>query len=225
MAKQISLDIPQPMRRKPVRRRFVASAVDQAAAMLGVIEPGDEITGITNGQFSLVDIIEHILNQTGPASVIVSTWTMGIYDQQRAAAFCANGQIRDIRWLVDPSMFGRRPELAATLIRAFGAEPFRAVNTHAKFAVIRGASLQVCIRSSMNLNPNKRLENFDISADPAMCEWFDGIAAAAFDAVPQGNQSQAYDVFSDILSKHETSAPSTAAAPAFGARRNPWAPD
>ncbi len=222
--KQAEFDIPKPIRRTPKRRRFVASAVDEAAAMLGTISPGEELTGITNGQFSLIDIIEHILSQTGPADVVVSTWTMGIYDQSRSAEFTKNGAIRSIRWLVDPSMFGRRPELAGSLIKAFGVESFRAVNTHAKFATISGDTLAVCIRSSMNLNPNKRLENFDISADRAVVDFFNGIADAAFRAVSADNRSQSYTVFSDILAEYEKT-PIDADDSVFRPARNPFAPD
>lgn len=45
-------------------------------------KPGDDICGITNGQFSLIDIIDHVLTQTGPADVAIATWTMGVYDAE-----------------------------------------------------------------------------------------------------------------------------------------------
>lgn len=192
------------MRRGGRKRRLVASAVGLAGEVIGPIEPGCEIAGLTNGQFSLIDIIEHVLTATGPADLAVSTWTMGIYDQDRAAAFYRNGLVRRARWIVDPSMFSRRPELAGSLVQAFGVSSFRAVNTHAKFAVIVSDHLAVVVRSSMNMNPNRRIENFDISEDRAMAQWFMAIVDGFFEHRPAGSAvTQSEAVFADVLEKFE----------------------
>jgi len=50
-------------------------AVPEAAAALGRITPGCEIYALTKGAFSLVDVLVHCLDATGPADVVVSTWT------------------------------------------------------------------------------------------------------------------------------------------------------
>lgn len=182
-----------------VRRRAVASGAATASEVIGPIERGDEICGLTMGQFSLIDILEHVLDCVGPAEVAISTWTMGIYDEERAARFFANGLIRRIRWLVDPSIFGRRPDLAGALVQRYGAESFRAVNTRAKFATAVGGGRSVAIRSSMNLNPNRRLEHFDISESPELCAFFNGFVDRAFAEVPAGQRSQSRAWFSGLL--------------------------
>lgn len=188
------------MLRKPGRRRvFRKSAVEGAAALIGPLAPGVEICGLTNGQFSLVDMIEHVLTETGPADVTVATWTMGIYDTERGFDFVENGLIRRIRFLIDPSMFSRRPDLAAVLVKGFGADSFRPVNVHAKFATVRGDALAVAIRSSMNLNPNNRIESFDISVDDDVCRFFETAVDDIFARVDAENRSQAHAVFRDLL--------------------------
>ena len=191
------------IKRKATKRRVVVSALAAAADMIGAIEPGDDITGVTMGQFSLIDLLEHLLDQTGPADVAISTWTAGIYDQERAAAFYANGRIRSIKWLVDPSMFARRPELAGSMVEAFGVGAFRAVNTHAKFTTISNERWSLVVRSSMNLNPNKRLENFDITDSAEMLAFFDGIVGQYWrELQPSLDGSQAEAVFVDILARY-----------------------
>lgn len=194
------------VRRRPGSRRFAVSAVGKAREVIGPIQKGIEITGITNGQFSLIDILEHVLTEIGPADVLISTWTMGIYDMGAAEKFCKNGAIRSIRWLVDPSMFGRRPEIAGKLIQAFGAESFRAVNNHAKFATLVSERFSVCIRSSMNLNPNKRLENFDVTESPEVTAFFNALADDIFGRFPAGDagKTQSRTFFSDILKTFES---------------------
>lgn len=202
------LTIPPAVRRR-VTKRPLASATESAARLIGAIEPGTEITGLTNGQFGLIDIIEHVLAEIGPADVAISTWTMGIYDADRCAAFCANGQISSIRWLVDPSMFGRRPELSVPLLRAFGAGAFRPVNTHAKFCTLVNAIAAVTIRSSMNLNPNRRMETFDITESRDLAAFFNAVVDDVFGRFDGDNRSQAVAQFVSILQSVEA-APATA---------------
>lgn len=186
--------------RQPARgRQFRTSGTADAAALIGDLALGDEICGVTNGQFSLIDILEHLLTQTGPADVTVATWTMGIYDGERAWSFVENRAIRRIRFVLDPSMFSRRPELAAVLVRSFGVEAFRGVNCHAKFATVRGERLAVAVRSSMNLNPNNRLECFDLSVDDATARFFEDIVDEIWRKIPTNNESQAAAVFRSLF--------------------------
>jgi hypothetical protein len=186
-------------RRKGARRVFRETGLDAASAIIGPIAPGDDIAGITNGQFSLVDIIEHVLSQTGPADVAIATWTMGIYDAEQAYRFVSDKRIRSMRFIVDPSMFTRRPQLASVLVRAFGPDAFRAVNSHAKFATVRGESLAVTIRSSMNLNRNERLESFDVTACPDMTSFFGKLVDTIWRKVDENNRSQSRAIFGDLL--------------------------
>ncbi len=45
------------------------------AEAVGPVLPGCEIYGLTGGDFSLIDLIEHCLGFTGPARGVLSTWT------------------------------------------------------------------------------------------------------------------------------------------------------
>jgi len=147
----------------------------------------------------LVDVVEHVLRKIGAADVCISTWTMGFYDADRCDGFVRNGLIRSIRFLVDPSMFGRRPELSGRLVAGFGPQAFRAVNVHAKFAVLQSDSAAVAIRSSMNLNPNRRIESIDIACDAAMAEFYRRFVDDAFALVGEGNQSQSDSLFDRLF--------------------------
>lgn len=190
---------PVTFRRNGTRRVFRESGTDTAAQIIGPIGPGDDVCGITNGQFSLVDIVEHLLTQTGPADVTIATWTMGVYDAEQAYGFVRNKLIRSIRFVLDPSMFTRRPELAAVLVQGFGADAFRAVNSHAKFATIRGDCLAVAVRSSMNLNRNERLESFDLTACADMAGFFEKLVDQIWAKVDQDNRSQSRAIFEKLF--------------------------
>jgi hypothetical protein len=166
--------------RRVAGARIVASHLGNAAQVIGSIVPGLELCGLTNGQFSMIDIIEHVLEEVGPADLALSTWTTGIYDQNKAVAFYQNGRIRSARVLVDPLIFERRPESVGPMVSAFGVEAFRAVNTHSKFAVITNERFSVTVRGSMNLNKNTRLENFDLSESREVAGFFLAVVDAAF---------------------------------------------
>ena len=137
---------------------------------------------------------------------------MGVYDAEQAYGFVRNKLIRSIRFVLDPSMFTRRPELAAVLVQGFGVDAFRAVNSHAKFATIRGDSLAVAVRSSMNLNRNERLESFDVTACPDMTAFFEALVDRIWEKVDAENRSQSRAIFEKLLE----------ATPRQNPRRNPF---
>lgn len=177
-----------------VFRRDIAART--AAEAIGPLTPGCEIYGLNKGQFSLIDIIEHCLAATGPADVTLSTWTAAGADLSFAHALLTNGTITSLRFVVDFSFPTRQPAYCAALRERFGDAAIRITKTHAKFVVIRNATWNLVIRSSMNLNENRRLESFEISDDAGMAsyllelcdELFAGHAAGAqFEQRPYQN--------------------------------------
>lgn len=163
-----------------VVRRTVSRA--SAAETIGELTPGCEIFGLSKGQFSLVDIIEHVLKYTGPASVLLSTWTAANADLTFAYELLRNGSIMAIRFVVDFSFSTRQPEYCAALREKFGDDAVRVTKTHAKFVVIRNAAWSVVIRSSMNLNENRRLESFEISDCRQMADFCEEVVDALFES-------------------------------------------
>ena len=161
-------------------RRFVECLYGTAEQAIGEITPGCEIFGFTKGQFSLMDVIAHILSYTGPASVDISTWTAGKADISHAEKFLHDGHITSARWIVDRSFPSRQKEYFKGLIKRFGPESIRMTRTHAKFCLIKNEDWKIVLRSSMNLNRNPRFENFEISDDPSMCEFFTEMVDAIF---------------------------------------------
>lgn len=159
-------------------RRSIACEV--AADALGEIAHDCEIFGLTMGQFSLVDIIDHCLKATGPADVVISTWTAAGADMDFALSLLANGAIKSLRFVVDFSFPRRKPQYCAALRERFGDSAIRVTKSHAKFVTIENADWALVIRSSMNLNENRRLESFEISDDRAMAGYLAEVVEALF---------------------------------------------
>lgn len=169
---------PRALRYLGGRVQRVVSRVGTAAEAIGPLEPGIRITGVTAGQFSAIDAMEHMVAELGPGcEVRISTWTTGIYDVERAAQINADGGIARVRMLLDRATFEKSPQFAGPLIERLGVDAFRCLSVHAKVTLVRGPRGAAAWRSSMNLNKNLRTEQFDIDVDEAVAafyeEWFD----------------------------------------------------
>jgi len=171
---------------KPRRRTIRASRVEGAAGAIGLVEPGCEVFILTHGQFSLIDAIVYLSQQIGPCRLSVSTWTAGTEDLQAMANLLAAGQFTGCRWLVDRSFLTRQPAYCARLRELFGDDVIRTTRSHAKFVTLRNASFDLAVRTSMNLNHNPRLEDIEISDDPALADFLDAEFDTYFHQQPPG---------------------------------------
>ena len=165
---------------KPRRRTIRAARTGSVAAAIGQVGPGCELFILTHGQFSLIDAIVYLSQQIGPCRLSVSTWTAGNEDLQQMATLLAAGQFTAVRWLVDRSFITRQPAYCARLRELFGDDVIRTTRSHAKFVTLRTDKLHLAIRTSMNLNHNPRMENIEISDDPALCDFLDAELARYF---------------------------------------------
>jgi hypothetical protein len=152
-------------------------------AALG-LDHGTSVYGFTLGQFSISDLIAAVLDRIGPADVTISTWTASAAKIDEAFDLFESGAIRSCRWLLDPGFKSRQPKFAQVLVNRFGLEAIRTVSNHAKFVVLRNDDWNVVIKTSMNLNNNPRLENYEICEGRELAEYIDGFVDYIFDTTP-----------------------------------------
>ncbi|MEZ6068290.1 MAG: hypothetical protein R3B90_21830 [Planctomycetaceae bacterium] len=167
------------LRGRNVRRELTART---AAGAIGAIEPGMELYCLTMGKFSLIDVIEHVLASTGPADVVVSTWTAAAADIGFANRLLVDGRLLSLRFVVDYSFPFRQPAYCAALREAFGDDAIRATKNHAKFVLIRNAEWSIVVRTSMNLNECRRLESLEVSDDAELAAWLSDVVDRLFAA-------------------------------------------
>lgn len=177
--------------RKPARREMRLAKLATAAEAIGTIDPQTDLYVLTFGQFSLIDALVHLLDQTGPAEVDLSTWTAHDAHLERSAELIEAAAIRRFRMIVDRSFETPKPDYCHHMRRLFGPDCIRAIRTHAKFAVVRGERFDLVVRTSMNLNENPRLENIEISADRGFAAWMTAIVDEIFAEVPEGENRSA----------------------------------
>ena len=182
----------QPEAHKRKRRRWAKlSQLGTAEATIGTIAKGETTFILTFGQIALMDALLVILDQSGPASVDVSTWTISDSDIEQTAELVAEGKITKLRMIVDCSFPARKPIFDAMLRKAFGDDAIRVIKTHAKFIIVRGEKLDVVVHASMNMNRNPRLENMEICEDAGFAEFFTNVVDSIFTEVsPNENRTK-----------------------------------
>jgi len=152
-----------PNGRPSARQRQARESFGSAAAAIGPVVPGMSVFLLTRGQFSMLDMVLHILNEVGPASVSVWTWAIADYEVEAMAALMASAAILRGRLIVDRSAEQRSASTIAEWRSRFGSEEVRVCKNHAKVARIWTADRRVLLRGSMNLNWNPRFEQADVS--------------------------------------------------------------
>ncbi len=170
---------------RPARTVRVPDNV-MAAECIGPLLPGMRVVGLTKGQFSLLDMVEAVQAATGPADVTISTWTIAESDSKRVARFLAGGQFRSFTLVIDRSFPARYPQYCSGILERFGPEAIRMTRTHAKFGLIGAGDWRISIRTSMNLNPNPRCEQFELDDDAAIYRFFEEYVSELMVAVPAG---------------------------------------
>jgi len=148
---------------------------DASRAVAG-LERGGRVVGLTGGVFSLLDLMRATLEITGPARVTVSAWSQGIRDTETAAWLLTERKIESFRLVVDHNWTTLKPAYCRRMIEVFGEQSLCLAKTHAKWVCIQNDGWSICIRSSMNLNRNRRWEQFDIDDDAEICGLFIGFA-------------------------------------------------
>ena len=205
----------KPAHAKPVKRR--QSRISMAGVAAKSIEgfgKNTDISGLTYGQFSLIDLIQATLDITGPADVTIATWSSGFYDLEAAKNFADDGRIRSIRFVMDSGRQKKGQAGVTDIAELFGEESIITVRTHAKFVIIENEDWDVLITSSMNLNKNIRTEQFDMTDDAARCEAFHAFVNAAFEEAPPSRS------FGRVMPGLRTADPSLSVVSMPGVERN-----
>jgi len=157
-----------------------------AWAAVGKLSRGMEVVGFTKGQFSLIHLVMACLEQTGPADVVIASWTAAKKEILTANRLMKTKLIRKCRWLVDFSFPRQQPIISQILREKFGDDCIRVTKTHAKFVLIRNGKWNLAIRTSMNMNTNPRFEGFEISDDARLCDFFEGVVDMVIEAGDAG---------------------------------------
>jgi hypothetical protein len=145
------------------RARRAAECFGSAADAIGAVDPGMGLFLVTRGQFSMLDMVQHVLAQIGPSHLSVWTWAIADYEVEAMTALMASSAIVGARLIVDRSAEQRSARTIQDWRDRFGAGAVRVCKNHAKIARVWNEDRRVLLRGSMNLNFNPRFEQADIT--------------------------------------------------------------
>lgn len=163
--------------------KFTSTGAADAARMLC---KNCRIYGFTMGDFSLIDLIYHILVKIDGGHVITATWSAGIKDAHQVKWMMDSNLIYSYQIITDRSYETRQAKYALTLEQLFGRDNIRTSNIHAKFTLIQNDNWKICIRTSMNLNANKTCENFEIEEGDSIYDFHADFCRRLFKTMPIG---------------------------------------
>lgn len=118
------------------RRKRAVESFKTAADCLGKIEPGLAIFAMTRGQFSMIDAVLHVLDELGPSTVTLWTWTIAEYEIERLNALRDSKHVQNATLMIDRSAQGRNAGPIAEWRSRFGQKSVRLVSNHAKIAAL-----------------------------------------------------------------------------------------
>jgi hypothetical protein len=132
---------------KPILRYMPNASASQVSRL---VVKDARVIGLTRGQFSLIDLIYSILQQTGGADVVCCTWSAGIKDANTVKWMMDTNLVSSFMLVTDHSYVTRKSQYILGISDLFGLENIRTAEIHAKFVLIKNEKFTICIRTSMN---------------------------------------------------------------------------
>jgi hypothetical protein len=167
---------------------------DNAKVPVNKLEKNGRVLGLTDGNFSLIDMIHSILKKVGKADVIVCTWSAGIKDAHQIRWMLDTNLIQSFTIVTDHSYVTRQKKYALAIEDLFGLENIRTSEIHAKFVLIQNDEWNLALRTSMNLNANKTCETFEIDDDIEVFNFYRNFIDETFKNTPSGFEQKSWVV-------------------------------
>lgn len=137
---------------------------------IGALEPGQQYLYLTGGKWSNHQLLQYMLEKTGPADVYATTWTITEAPVRVLQQLMGSGAIRSLTLLTDHRIKSRAPG-AWQLMQTLGAHVCLS-KCHAKITVAIGAEFAIVAVNSQNMTNNPRIEAGTVIFDRAAAEFY-----------------------------------------------------
>lgn len=135
---------------------YSGNSLAELTKSIDSLEPGTIVKYKSQGSWSMHELVSYILEQTGPADVYLSTWTISEDPARCLFNLKQKGLIRSLSCLFDYRIKVRAGE-AFQLISSI-ADNIKLLKCHAKAAVIINDDHAVSVIGSSNFSKNPRVE-------------------------------------------------------------------
>jgi hypothetical protein len=129
---------------------------------IGELQNGKTTHYYSYGNFNLVRLIAHLLKQTGPASIFMTSYSFSQASIEQLLNYRQKGLITSFRIIVDNRVKTMSPIPFQMLSTAFD---YRCSSIHAKVALIWNDTWNITIVTSQNATDNPKMERGTIFTD------------------------------------------------------------
>lgn len=161
--------------KKTLHNDLISGILDKS---IGYIENGHARHFYSFGNFNMMRLIFHLLKQTGPAHIIMSSYSISPKTIEGIISRKEKGLIQSFRLIVDNRVRSISARPFDMIVRNFD---YRCTSIHAKVACIYNENWKVTVVSSQNATDNPKIERGMILTDPeifnfdfkTLCEIYD----------------------------------------------------
>lgn len=137
---------------------------------IGELETGWTFHYLTGGKWSNHQLMQLMLERTGPADVYATTWTITEAPVRVMQQLLDSGQMRSLTLLTDHRIKSRAPQ-AWQLMQTLPATVYLS-KCHAKVTVVIGQVHAMVVVNSQNMTSNPRIEAGTLTFDRATAEFY-----------------------------------------------------
>lgn len=139
-------------------RHHQSAGIIKIQQLIGYVHPGDVVNFWSSGEWSLWELIDHLLEQTGDGTeVYLATWSISEFSARKLASWINSGRISKLIGVIDYRSKNRHP--AAFHLAKNTFSHIRVAYCHAKVTVLIGNGQYILINGSANWTENPRMES------------------------------------------------------------------
>lgn len=131
---------------------------------LGRVEHGSTKHFYSDGAFNLIQLVTYLLKQTGPAHVLLTSYSIAEDSVNVLHRKVESGEILGIRFIIDNRVKSMSPKPFDVLARSF-PNCYRCRSIHAKVALVYNDEWKITVIGSQNATRNPKLERGIIHTD------------------------------------------------------------
>ncbi len=134
------------------------------------LEPGTSIHVPSFANWSLHDMVAHILNIIGPAHVYLTTWAISEEPVRMLVQLMEEKTILSLKCIFNHRVKVECPK--AYQLAQFNIATIKLSRIHAKVALFENEKFKITVVSSANLTRNPRIEVYVISCDDRLTDFY-----------------------------------------------------
>lgn len=150
------------LKRSQISKVFVSDSDRSLTAAIGLLENGQEHHYYSHGNFNLVRLICYLLRQTGPAHLMLTSYSFSRESIEQLQNRVQKQSILSFKVLLDNRVRVMSPLPFQMIAASFD---YRCISVHAKIALIWNDDWKITILTSQNATDNPKLERGTIFTD------------------------------------------------------------